>query len=135
PITRAKESHHPKSMPRRSDVTSVPIRRRLQWEDAPMVADSLVQSLLKAVAQRTTLRLSVDGGAAPRVYNARPVRLVGEDVSDGIWVHLPEEAASATAELTKAESCVGWFCLDGARYAFDTRVVKRDKHFWLNDEL
>lgn len=101
-----------------------------------MVATTLVESLLKAVAQRTALRLSIDGGAEPRVYVARPIKLVGEDLQDGIWVQLPEEAGgTALAELTKAASCIGWFCQDRARYAFDTRVLKRDKHFWMNDEV
>lgn len=101
-----------------------------------MVATTLVDSLLKAVGQRTALRLSIDGGAAPRMYVARPIKLAGEDVQDGIWVQLPEEAGgTALAELTKAASCIGWFCQDGARYAFDSRVLKRDKHFWMNDEV
>jgi hypothetical protein len=101
-----------------------------------MAATTLVESLLKAVAQRTALRLSVDSGAEPRVHIARAIKLASEDPVDGIWVHLPDAGGgTALSELTQAASCIGWFCQDGARYAFDTRVLKRDKHFWVNDDV
>jgi hypothetical protein len=58
----------------------------------------------------------------------------------GVWVQVttaPAAAAAAATELLASapRPLTGCFLRDGARYLFETTVVKRDRHHWLTDSL
>src|SRR5947207_7517856 len=101
-----------------------------------MICSDLTNVLTRAVAQKTPLKLSAEVGGEQRTYLARPVKLVGEGGEDGIWVQLPDEKHRVLEELSQLRPmCSASCCVDHARYCFETAVLERDRHFWLNDQI
>lgn len=98
------------------------------------VAD--VGLLERAAAKSVPVRLTAVVGGQERTYRARVVKVVGVDGADGFWVNLLDRRAAATDALEREQpECRGTFALDQARFTFLARVVRRDRHLWVNDRV
>jgi c-di-GMP-binding flagellar brake protein YcgR len=59
--------------------------------------------------------------------------LARDAINDGVWVEPMGEAQRPLDPIIARGAAVEVaFCLNHARYAFQTQIVRRNKHFWLN---
>lgn len=62
--------------------------------------------------------------------------LAHEDENDGVWVEAPEEARLPLDPYIAGRIGVQIaICLDHARWAFRSSIVRRNKHFWLTESM
>src|SRR5947207_2342644 len=101
---------------------------------AAMVCTEVSDILSQAVAQKAPLKLAIVLSSGPCLVTARAMQLHQADGVEGIWLQLADEDALAIGRIAKElPACDASFCLNKQRYAFPTKLIKRDRHFWLND--
>jgi hypothetical protein len=94
--------------------------------------------LQQAVAEKASLQLSAIVDGQQRALVGRVLRLYdGEGADhDGVWVDLPGEQPEIIAQLARDKPvCIATTCIDHTRYTFQTEVIQREKHFWLDENM
>src|SRR3954451_22777219 len=100
-----------------------------------VVGSNINEILTGAVAEKAAGQLSMTIDGQQHRLTARPVRLP-EDGSDGFWVDVGKPPRDLMDAITKQlPACEANVVVRRTRYTFDTAVLKRDKHFWLNDQM
>jgi hypothetical protein len=122
-------------LPHSADVKTV-LKIPPEQREKAMDENESAQYLARAIAERVLLRLAVDSDQPPPPLLARPLKLLGEDAHQGVWVDLPNAAPSMLDQLSaRLPACRATFAIKGERYAFQTAISKRDRHFWLTEEI
>lgn len=98
--------------------------------------DSNQQDLLRrAVGEKLTACLAVVGEKKPRQWNLRYLKL-SPDPAPGIWAQPTDEKKSELdVPISSGAEMEVSYTQGHQRWRFRTRILKRDKHFWLTDTV
>ena len=90
--------------------------------------------LRQAVRDKIALRLSTIGSKT--THNAKALQSSDTPGAEGLWVHLPEEGELTVDRLgTSLPEISVSFGINQSRYAFESKVLARNRRFWLNDSM
>jgi hypothetical protein len=100
-----------------------------------VVSSSVNEILTRAVVEKAAMQLALMIDGQRHTLTTRPVRVL-DDGTDGFWAHVGETPRDLLEEIAKQlPECEANFVVRRVRYQFATAVLKRDKHFWLNDQM
>jgi hypothetical protein len=99
-----------------------------------MRAATGLESLERAIGERHPVTLSVDTGTGAVVEIVGKLLSGGED--DGIWIQTkPEDGRTLERWTTGKVSLQASFSDDDHLTTFETALEKRDRHYWINDQM
>jgi hypothetical protein len=99
-----------------------------------MVAE-IDEILKQAVLDKIALRLTAQFGAKS-TYTAKALQWADASGPEGLWVHLPDEGELTVARFGTSLPAVSVsFAVNQTRYAFESKVLSRNRRFWLNDSV
>ena len=98
-----------------------------------MVAD-MHDILRQAVRDKIALRLCTLGSNT--THTAKALQASEKVGAEGLWVHLPDEGELTVARFgTSLPDVNVSFAVNQSRYAFESKVLSRNRRFWLNDSM
>lgn len=99
-----------------------------------MIAE--INDILKqAVLDKIALRVTAQFGSST-THNAKALQWSESPGPEGLWVHLPEEGELTVARFGTALPAVDIsFAVNQTRYAFESKVLSRNRRFWVNDSV
>lgn len=97
---------------------------------------AVIDDILKqAVLEKSGLRLTALDGAKS-THAARALQWSEAPGPRGLWVHLPEADEGTIARFGTALPAVDVsFAVDQTRYEFNSKVLSRNRRFWIDDTV
>ena len=91
--------------------------------------------LKQAVLDKTALRLTAQFGPST-THTAKALQWSESPGPEGLGVHLPEDGEMVLARFGSALPAVSAsFAVNQNRYAFESKVLSRNRRFWMNDSV